>query len=161
MKELELDDRFTCDEVVHQWEENLVSFLLEVTILPGAIEFIHFVCQNFPNLPQAIATSSYSSSVAQKRKHKPDLFKYMKVVVCGDDKDIRLGKLNLDIFLVTSERLQVNPGRCLVFEDSLSGVQAASWANMKMVAIPDARLDPSTFEAYASEIISSFNSIRF
>ncbi|MCX8194703.1 MAG: HAD family phosphatase [Candidatus Micrarchaeota archaeon] len=49
--------------------------------------------------------------------------------------DIRRGKPNPEIFLLAASRLKVPPGSCLVFEDSLAGLEAAQRANMRAVAL--------------------------
>ncbi|WP_338052867.1 beta-phosphoglucomutase family hydrolase [Prosthecochloris ethylica] len=45
------------------------------------------------------------------------------------------GKPNPDIFLKVAELLDTEPSRCVVFEDALPGVEAASRAGMKAVAL--------------------------
>ena len=49
--------------------------------------------------------------------------------------DVKLGKPNPEIYLLVSRMLQVEPGDCLVVEDSPSGVQAALSAGMKVMAV--------------------------
>ena len=61
----------------------------------------------------------------------PDL----SVIVCGDE--IEHGKPAPDIYLKTAARLGVDPGECLVFEDSGPGLLAAHRAGMIPVLVPD------------------------
>jgi beta-phosphoglucomutase len=49
--------------------------------------------------------------------------------------DTQRGKPDPQVFLVAAERLGVPPGRCVVFEDAVAGVQAARAAGMKCVAV--------------------------
>lgn len=42
-----------------------------------------------------------------------------------------------DIFLLAAKKLGVNPGSCIVLEDSGPGVEAAKRANMKVIAVPN------------------------
>lgn len=49
--------------------------------------------------------------------------------------DVRQGKPHPEPFLTGAERLGVEPGRCLVIEDSVSGLQAARAAGMHTVAV--------------------------
>ncbi len=51
------------------------------------------------------------------------------------EKDAVKGKPDPAIFLVMSERLGVPPGSCLVFEDSLAGIEAAARAGCRCVAL--------------------------
>jgi beta-phosphoglucomutase len=47
-------------------------------------------------------------------------------------------KPNPQIFLKAAEKLNTDPARCIVFEDSLAGIKAANSAGMKVVAITTA-----------------------
>ncbi len=49
--------------------------------------------------------------------------------------DVNLGKPAPDLFLTASNRMQISPENCLVFEDAETGFQAAKNANMKYIDI--------------------------
>jgi sugar-phosphatase len=49
--------------------------------------------------------------------------------------DIAKGKPDPEIFLLAAKRLDVDPERCVVFEDSIAGVTAAKAAGMYCAAI--------------------------
>ena len=53
-----------------------------------------------------------------------------------------------DIFLVAAGDLNVDPGRCLVFEDSPAGVEAALAAGMRVVALPEPTAGPDHREHF-------------
>lgn len=59
--------------------------------------------------------------------------KYFDAVISGDM--VAKRKPEPDIFLLAAEKLGVRPGECVVFEDSLSGMEAARRAGMKYIAL--------------------------
>lgn len=60
------------------------------------------------------------------------------------DRDVVRGKPDPEAFLLAAERLGVPPGKCIVIEDAVAGVEGAKNAGMKCVAVtnthPAARL---------------------
>ena len=58
---------------------------------------------------------------------------YFATVVGADD--VLHGKPEPDLFLLVAERLSLDPKVCLVFEDSLAGLEAAHRAGMQSVAV--------------------------
>jgi beta-phosphoglucomutase len=49
--------------------------------------------------------------------------------------DTQRGKPDPEVFLVAATKLQIEPPRCIVFEDAIAGVQAAKAGGMKCVAV--------------------------
>ena len=84
------------------------------------------------NVPLALATSAPPDNVAFVLS-EVGLQGVFPVVV--DSTMVSRSKPEPDIFLAAAERLGMAPGRCLVFEDSLSGVQAAQNAGMAVVGV--------------------------
>jgi beta-phosphoglucomutase len=62
-----------------------------------------------------------------------DLRRYFQVVVGGHD--VQHGKPHPEIFLKSARMLGIEPVRCLVFEDALTGIEAARRAGMHAVLI--------------------------
>jgi beta-phosphoglucomutase family hydrolase len=83
-------------------------------------------------IPMAIATSGIKVNIDYMFEHIP-IRHYFKEVIYS--KHIKKGKPDPEIYLVTAEKLPVAPEKCVVFEDSVAGIQSAKAAGMKVVAI--------------------------
>ena len=74
------------------------------------------------------------------------------VTVC--DEDVAQGKPAPDGYLRAAELLGVDPGHCLVIEDSATGVAAAEAAGMVVLAVPRAGpIDPAPGRAVRDDLI--------
>jgi beta-phosphoglucomutase-like phosphatase (HAD superfamily) len=77
-------------------------------------------------------------SIREITEHHLDrvsLLKRFPVLVCGDD--VKEGKPNPEIFLKAADLLHVLPENCVVLEDSISGIRAASNAGMVPIMVLD------------------------
>ena len=89
--------------------------------------------------PTAIATGSTSDAV----EHLLDRARLRRCCTTYTSCEMyRHSKPDPECFLLTAEKLGVNSERCLVFEDSAVGLQAAKAAGMWAVAITSAGGDP-------------------
>ncbi|HEX5568744.1 MAG TPA: HAD family phosphatase [Streptomyces sp.] len=84
------------------------------------------------HLPLAIASGGPRRSV-HAGLHATGLRRLFRHVIAGEDAP--RGKPDPSLFLIAAERLGVNPTRCLVYEDSSEGVQAAHAASMQVVDV--------------------------
>ena len=108
--------------------QELVKDLSEKDVLPGIRDFLTWL--NEKNVRLAVASSSNTSSGLAKRF---DLSKHFQAVIDGNMKLPR--KPAPDTFLLAAKMLGVEPADCIVFEDSLAGIQAAVNAGMPVVAV--------------------------
>ncbi len=99
-------------------------------------------------VPLAVASGS-SPSVLAFLLERFALVKLFDVIVSSAE--VTRGKPSPEIFLETARRLRVAPRECLVFEDSLYGVQAAHRAEMRCVAIPSLAVRPLPRDFYDAE----------
>jgi len=60
--------------------------------------------------------------------------------------EVARGKPSPDVYLLAAERLGVAPARCVAFEDSGPGTQAAKNAGMYAIAVPSAETHGHSFE---------------
>lgn len=131
-------DQLTPEQFLSECEEGLQALFPTCQLMPGAELLVrHF---NELGIPLALATSSAERQLKVKISQHQDLFSLFKVLVHGEDKEIKQGKPAPDIFQVAASRLPVpptSPASVIVFEDSLNGILAAKAANMKSVWVPD------------------------
>jgi beta-phosphoglucomutase len=80
----------------------------------------------------AVATSAPPGNVDFVMKNT-GLGRYFDFVV--DSSMVAKGKPDPEIYLLAARKLNVSPARCVVVEDSVSGIRAALAAGMKVVAI--------------------------
>ena len=125
----------------------LESLVARCQAMEGAEAFVRTLVAQ--GVPVAVATSSDRRLYELKvRPHA--WFDLFSAVVCGDDPRVGAKKPAPDIFLVAARDLGAEPPLCLVFEDSLAGVEAALRAGMRVVALPDAAAGPEHGQHFRS-----------
>ena len=114
------------------------------------------------NIPMAVATSSKRREYDLKVTKHQELFKLMSHIVCSDDPLVEKGKPAPDIYLAAAKQFPSPPkssSNVLVFEDAVSGVQAAKAAGMVCVMVPDERMDPAKTKL-ADKVIKSLTELN-
>ncbi|MCU7491150.1 MAG: HAD family phosphatase [Ignavibacteria bacterium] len=104
---------------------------------PGLIDFLKLLKQN--NITAAIATSAPPINV-EYITEKLSIREYFANTI--DDTQVTKGKPDPEIYLASADAINYEPSQCVVFEDSLSGIQAAKNAGMKVVGVATTH-DPS------------------
>jgi beta-phosphoglucomutase-like phosphatase (HAD superfamily) len=144
-----------------QWLEIRKSLLEELFPLsepmPGALRLTRHFHQN--RVPQGIATSSDRRYFDIKTRRHKAWFAIFDCFISGDDPAVHRGKPAPDIFLECAIRMNVEPARCLVFEDSPAGVEAARAAGMYAIAVPDPCMESSAYPG-AHQILRSLEEFR-
>lgn len=84
------------------------------------------------NIVRAIGTSAPRSNVDFVLQYT-GLGKYFPVIL--DQSHVEYGKPNPEIYLKTAKALNLLPGQTIVFEDSLSGIEAAQRAGARVVGV--------------------------
>jgi len=120
--------------------------------LPGAEALVRHLATH--RVPLAVATSSGRALFELKTSRHRAWFDLMDAVVCGDDAEVQRGKPAPDIFLAAAARINGAPESTLVFEDSPQGLAAGVAAGMRVIAVPDARMERAQF-ASADMILDS------
>ncbi len=122
-----------------------------MAMIEGLPEFLQELTQ--ANIKLAVGSSGSNGRV----NYILQLFglrKFFQAVVTGDQ--VTAGKPDPALFRLASKKLGVPPSETLVFEDSVSGVEAAKVAGMKCIGIAANGLIPKLVNAGAIQIIPNY-----
>jgi beta-phosphoglucomutase len=119
-------------ETFYLEKEKIYRRLFAPVIKP--IEGLEYLLEQLhrQNIVMAIATSGIMVNIDFMFQHLP-IRQYFKEIIYS--KHVSKGKPDPEIYTVTAEKLGMEPNACIVFEDSLAGVQSAKSAGMKVVAL--------------------------
>lgn len=124
-------NRLDPDRVVGIMCEHLARIHHKVKPIPAVMaiaEALHALGK-----PISIASGGGAEHVALTLRHT-GADRIFDIVVTRDD--VERSKPAPDVFLKAAERMGVAPETCLVFEDSLLGIQAADAARMASILVP-------------------------
>jgi HAD superfamily hydrolase (TIGR01509 family) len=117
-------------ETAKKKEELFLSMLAEIEPIEPVVAIVRKVGGR---LPMAVASGGHRE-VVRRTLGALGLLEKFSAVVCAED--YARGKPFPDPFLVAAERLGVEPRKCLVFEDTALGEEAARAAGMTSVLVP-------------------------
>ena len=100
----------------------------ETEILPDVPKILDFLIAN--KQPIALGSASKNARIILE---KVNLRTKFNAIVDGNN--VKKAKPNPEVFVKAAELLQINPKDCVVFEDSLAGIQAANVAGMISIGI--------------------------
>lgn len=122
------------EDTVKRYAEEKEALFRELytTIEPlaGLHPFLEKLEKN--GIPTAIATSAPRANV-DFTITRTQIERFFPVIL--DDSFVTKGKPDPEIYLKSAAALGMNPAKCVVFEDSLSGVTAAKRAGCKVVGL--------------------------
>ncbi|MFR5266915.1 HAD family hydrolase [Clostridium sp.] len=121
----------------------------EVPIKEGAYELLEFLKVN--GYKVALATSAKRGR-AMKHLKDSRFENYFDVIITGED--IEKTKPNPEIFLKALERLNIEPKKAIVIEDSIAGIKAAKNAGIFAIHVPDLK-EPDEEIIKEADIIAS------
>lgn len=132
-------------ELMHSKNEDYLSYIETMTseeILPDVVKVLDFLKEH----NQAIALGSASKN-ARVILEKVELLDYFDTIVDGTN--VTKAKPDPEVFLNAASQLDITPAKCIVFEDSVAGVQAANTANMTSIGIGTVNVLGEANEVYA------------
>ncbi len=118
------------DALAARKEALYLAQLPQLKAIPPVLE--HVLAQH-GQIPLAVVSGSRRDSVTGSLTAIGILDKF-DTLVCAED--YAHGKPAPDAFLLAAKRLNVEPSKCLVFEDTDLGIEAATAAGMASVRVP-------------------------
>jgi beta-phosphoglucomutase len=112
----------------NKWYTDFISKMTPDEILPGSLDFIKELRK--ANIQVAIGSASKNTPLILKRVGILELFDAV-----ADGNIVSKAKPDPDVFIKAAEMVNVKPGRCVVFEDAVAGVQAALNAGMMCIGV--------------------------
>ena len=115
----------------NEWYLELVQGLGPQDALPGALNFLQTAYDQ--GIKIALGSASKNAPMILEKLGITPLF-----TAIIDGNNVVNGKPHPEVFLKGAEALGLKPSECVVFEDSIAGVQAAKTGGMSSVGIGDA-----------------------
>jgi beta-phosphoglucomutase len=112
----------------NQWYIEYISKMTPDEILPGSLTFIKELRN--AGIRVAIGSASKNTPMILKRVGISDLFDAV-----ADGNIVKRAKPDPEVFIKAAELVDIEPKRCVVFEDAVAGVQAALNAGMICIGI--------------------------
>jgi beta-phosphoglucomutase len=112
----------------NKWYVDYLNELDESALLNGTKSYLQFLKQ----IGISIALGSASKN-APLILNKLNITEYFDAIIDGNC--VSKAKPDPEVFLLGSKALKIEPSECVVFEDSLAGIQAAKKANMKAIGV--------------------------
>lgn len=122
---------------------------------PGVVTLLDWLVAR--DVPRAVATST-RRPLAMRKLAAAGLLPYFDAVCTSSD--VANPKPAPDVYLLAASSLGIEPARCLVLEDSPTGVRAALAAGMTPVQVPDLLAPDAATRALGHRIVTSLDDAR-
>jgi HAD superfamily hydrolase (TIGR01509 family) len=138
-------------------KEELYRSIMKRDMKPhtGLIEFLASLRRE--GIRMAVATSGPQDN-ASLILDGLNIRHFFGVVVTGAD--VSRSKPDPEIFLLAAGKMGVNPERCVVFEDSVAGIQAARSAGYLCIGVATTHTEEELEPLHPCQIISDFVGLR-
>lgn len=129
-KEISQEDK---EKYLIQKNENYLAYIENIDaseILPGVKKVLDYLKDNQQNIVLGSASKN-----ARPILEKTGVLHYFDAIIDGND--VSKAKPDPEVFLLGAKNVNANPNDCIVFEDSVAGIQAANIAGMISIGIGD------------------------
>jgi len=124
------------NKLMYEKNEDYLAYVRQMTkddVLPGVSTFI----EKLKKLGYPVGLGSASKN-AKHILERVNLLNMFDAIVDGNS--VTKAKPDPEVFLNAAQLLGVKPENCIVFEDSLAGIQAANIANMISIGIGESSI---------------------
>jgi beta-phosphoglucomutase len=115
-------------EKKNNWYVEYISKIDKTEILPGVEEFILLTKQK--NIKIGIGSASKNTMTILKNI---EMLNYFDIIIDGTK--VSKAKPDPEVFLMGARELNLDPSKCVVFEDAEAGIEAAKRAGMYAIGI--------------------------
>ena len=143
------------DELAHEKEQIFRSIIRgSIRPLAGLTRLLEKLSQY--GVPMAVASSASPQNV-HFLLQETRLARFFDVVL--DDTSVTKGKPDPEIYLKAAAALRIAPDRCVVFEDSVAGIDAARRAGCTIVGVATTHT-PDEVDSCTDHVIADFRDLE-
>ena len=129
-KQLNISEKLELATLKNKWYIEYVSRMTPRDILPGTLEFIDVLKKN--RIKIALGSASRNTPLILNRIGMNNAFDAV-----ADGNTVSKAKPDPEVFIEAARMVDIETGRCVVFEDALAGIEAALNAGMICIGIGD------------------------
>jgi beta-phosphoglucomutase len=142
-------DDVLLSKLVREKNNLQIDAAVETPLLPGAVDLLNSVKGR---IRVGLATMS-SEPVIRALLEAKGLDDCFEAIVSADEVDYP--KPDPEVFLKCASKLKVRPQKCVVFEDSIFGVQAAKSAGMACIAVATGAYSSDSLREVGADLLIS------
>lgn len=121
------------ETIISTWNDMAYShYSNTIKLKEGVIEFLDYLKSN--NIKIGLATSNTQPLLEATLKNN-NIYDYFDSITISEE--VGVSKANPDIYLLSAQKLNVDPKDCIVFEDIVQAVKGAKLAGMTVYSIYD------------------------
>ena len=152
-------DTYTRDELKKMSDDKEVIFrdIYKSKIYPieGLNKFLDNLKEN--NILLSIGSNAIRKNVLMTIQEL-GITNYFSSIICGDE--VSRGKPDPEMYLKTLSNLKVSNNECIIFEDSIEGIEAARNADIKVVGVTSSQSSEKLKSVGAFKTINDYTKIR-
>lgn len=126
----------------------------KLKLFPGVLELLEYIKKS--NLGVSVASSGTPEKI-KFNLEQGRITDYFKIITSANE--VENGKPHPDLFLLSAQKLSLQPTECAVIEDSVSGIKAAKAANMIAIGVTNTFDEPTLQKAGADIIVTKLNEL--